>query len=93
MKPSLSYNFEFADYLNDNYVDMNCLEYWNMNKLRLKNLAQIARKYLCIQATETPCENQFSITGYFDMNYRRRRTAYKKFKYLTYIKLRRRQQN
>jgi len=64
------------------------LDYWSINKLRFPTLSNLAVKYLAIQATETPCESQFSITGYFDNNYRRRKISYKKFKHLTFIKLR-----
>ncbi len=71
-----------------NPVELNPLDFWAINKLRYPNLALLAAKYLALQPTETPCESQFSITGYFDSNYRRRKISYKKFKHLNFIKLR-----
>ena len=43
--------------------DVNILQWWAVNEHRFKLLARLARQYVVITATSTPCERLFSEAG------------------------------
>ena len=56
---------EVSSYLNEAPVSwlVECLEWWKANSSRFPHVALLARKVLCIPASETPSKRLFSATG------------------------------
>lgn len=58
---------EVSNYLSEACIgeDDDPLQFWKTNQDKYPNLANVAKKYLCIPATSAPVERLFSIAGKF----------------------------
>jgi hypothetical protein len=54
---------EIEKYLNSHVVEDDILSYWKLNQENYPRLSKYAREIFCAQATETPAERIFSISG------------------------------
>jgi hypothetical protein len=75
----------YTQFVSDtNYDD--ALYFWKVHESRWPNLANLAKKYLGVQATSASVERMFSISGHI-FSTKRRRTSPKLFELLVFLKL------
>ena len=70
MTPEQKVESEIASYLDFPVASMEIdpLQWWKKEKGRFPNLAQLAKKFLCICGTSVPSERIFSKAGYINDN-------------------------
>lgn len=74
----------YTQFLNEtDYED--ALQFWKIHETKWPNLANLAKKYLGVQATSASVERMFSISGHIFSN-KRRRTGVKLFEMLVFFK-------
>jgi hypothetical protein len=67
-----------------NYDD--ALYFWKIHETKWPNLANLAKKYLGVQATSASVERMFNISGHIFSN-KRRRSSVRLFELLVFLKL------
>ena len=77
---------EVSSYLSESCEQVDPLQYWKQHRDKSPNLANLAKKYLCIPATSAPVERLFSIAGKFFRS-ERCRLSDKTFEMLMTIKM------
>jgi hypothetical protein len=76
--------------VNNSYLKTSCpLEFWSnhcSNSHEFREMAQLAKKFLSIQASSACCERLFNISGHIFQE-KRRRLVHKFFSRLVFLKL------